>query len=591
MVARKRLRIFDELALSLDLITERSAILATSGAGKTYLERVICEECLELDQQVVVVDPKGDFHGLRSSADGKEPGYEIVIFGGEHGDLELDYQQGAFYADLVVSERISVIFDLSDLTKAKQRIFFTDFAERLYFRKRRDTDPMLLIIDEADLFAPQKPRQSSSGGASKAEMDKLIGRMLDSIEDLVRRGRKRGIGTMLSTQRSAVISKDVLDLTAVLFVLSTMGPRDLEAIDDWLAGHARKEARKAIMETIPSLEVGDVWIYSPRSLKILERAHTRQARTFDSSETPRAGRTVRKPKTVRDLDLPSLSSTMAELRERQEAEDPVRLRSQIEELERSVGILESDLENAIQTIQELEGREPENRVEAIEIPVTPDAILKENGALMQAAQNVASGAETISQIMQRLGAEIYTIETERERKLRDLHESGLEITARSAAIGDLTPSQVRIVSALEGFPEGRTLKQLATLTGIAPRGGTMGGALAELRRLELVEPGTPIKLTAQGRAIAPRSDTPRGGRALLDWWVDRLPESAGKILRFVYEQRRDLSLAEISEATGIAPRGGTMGGAMSKLRARGLIVGGSGKIRAGEQFYERTYSR
>ncbi len=51
----------------------------------------------------------------------------------------------------------------------------TDFAERLYHRNR---DPLHLVLDEADTFAPQR---TDPGGQ----------RLLGAIEDLVRRGRAR----------------------------------------------------------------------------------------------------------------------------------------------------------------------------------------------------------------------------------------------------------------------------------------------------------------------------------------------------------------------------------------------------------------
>jgi hypothetical protein len=44
-------------------------------------------------QQVVIVDPKGDWWGIRSSADGKAPGLPVVILGGERGDVPLEVRR------------------------------------------------------------------------------------------------------------------------------------------------------------------------------------------------------------------------------------------------------------------------------------------------------------------------------------------------------------------------------------------------------------------------------------------------------------------------------------------------------------------
>src|SRR5437870_736353 len=100
------LRISPELELPVEVVTETLAILAKRGAGKTYTASVLVEEMLEARLQVVVVDPIGAWYGLRSSADGKGPGYPIAIIGGDHGDVPLEAAGGHVVADLVVDERL-----------------------------------------------------------------------------------------------------------------------------------------------------------------------------------------------------------------------------------------------------------------------------------------------------------------------------------------------------------------------------------------------------------------------------------------------------------------------------------------------------
>jgi DNA helicase HerA-like ATPase len=62
---------------------------------------------------------------------------------------------------------------------------------------------MMLVIDEADAIAPQKPQKGEE-------------RMLGAAEDIVRRGGQRGIGCVLVTQRSAVLNKNVLTQAQIL---------------------------------------------------------------------------------------------------------------------------------------------------------------------------------------------------------------------------------------------------------------------------------------------------------------------------------------------------------------------------------------
>jgi len=50
--------------------------------------------------------------------------------------------------------RSSVVLDLSLLRRGDQVRFMTDFSETLY---HRNGQPLHLVLDEADAFAPQRP--------------------------------------------------------------------------------------------------------------------------------------------------------------------------------------------------------------------------------------------------------------------------------------------------------------------------------------------------------------------------------------------------------------------------------------------------
>ena len=112
-----RIMLATELRLPLDIVTETVAILAKRRAGKSYTARKLSEQLLAASLQVVIVDPKGDHWGLRSSADGKRPGFPILIAGGEHGDVPLEPNAGEVLARFVVEERANLLLDLSSFRK------------------------------------------------------------------------------------------------------------------------------------------------------------------------------------------------------------------------------------------------------------------------------------------------------------------------------------------------------------------------------------------------------------------------------------------------------------------------------------------
>jgi hypothetical protein len=273
------------------------------------------------------VDPKGDQWGIRSSADGKTAGFPIVILGGEHGDAPLEPSAGEVVAKLVVHERVSVLIDLSFFRKHEVATFMAAFLENLYRLKAQEEyrTPMMLVIDDADAIATQKPQKGEE-------------RMLGAAEDIVRRGGQRGIGCALITQRSAVLNKNVLTQAQMLIVLRTIAPQDLAAMKAWIDVHGTIEEGKTLMDSLPSLPIGDAWFWSPgwpTAEGIFKRAHVFPIETFDSGATPKPGQKPVVPKNLADVDLDALKKQMAATIEKAKNDDPRLLRKRIAELEKA----------------------------------------------------------------------------------------------------------------------------------------------------------------------------------------------------------------------------------------------------------------
>ena len=54
-------------------------------------------------------NPMGVWWGLRVGADGRGPGYPVVVFGGEHADLPLDEDKASELADALVATNVSAV--------------------------------------------------------------------------------------------------------------------------------------------------------------------------------------------------------------------------------------------------------------------------------------------------------------------------------------------------------------------------------------------------------------------------------------------------------------------------------------------------
>lgn len=311
------LHVSGDLALPLDVAGETIAILGKRGSGKTNTATVVVEELVSAGVQTVILDPVGAWWGLRSNAAGDGPGLEIPRLGGQHGDVPLEQTAGSLVADVVIQSRQSLLIDLSDFpTKAAVGRFVTDFAERLYRQKKADS-VLHLVLEEADSFAPQKVKGSE--------------RMQGAIEQIVRRGRARGMGVTLITQRSAVLSKDVLTQADVLIVMRTTGPHDLRAIREWIDSRG-DEHGAGVLDSLPSLDTGEGWVWNPER-EIIARTQFRARETFDSSRTPKAGELRVEPEQAAPIDIASLGEQIRATAEKAKAEDPAELRKRIRALE------------------------------------------------------------------------------------------------------------------------------------------------------------------------------------------------------------------------------------------------------------------
>lgn len=376
------LKIASDISFPIDFVTQTVAILAKRRSGKSYTMRRIAEQLLHKGQQVVLVDPKGDQWGIRSSADGKKPGYPVVIFGGEHGDVPLEVGAGELVAKLVVEERVSILLDLSLFRKHEVATFMTAFLENLYRLKAQEKyrTPVMLIIDEADAIAPQKPQKGEE-------------RMLGAAEDIVRRGGQRGLGCVLVTQRSAVLNKNVLTQAEVLIVLRTIAPQDLAAMKAWIDLHGTSEQGKILMESLPSLPIGDAWFWSPgwpTSNGIFKRSRALPIETFDSGATPKPGEKKIVPKNLADIDLEVLKGQMADTIEKAKADNPKELKKRIADLEAQLkkGVLATP--DAI----ELAVKEAERRKD-IEFMAERDEFIKHMSTMFKVIQQVGEVVKDI----------------------------------------------------------------------------------------------------------------------------------------------------------------------------------------------------
>lgn len=538
-------------------ITETFAILGKRGSGKTTTARVLAEELLAKSLPVVVLDPTGVWWGLRTSADGTGDGYPAVIFGGDHADVPLEPGAGELIANVIVEQHLSAVLDLSLLSKTAARTFAATFLERLYLRNR---EPLMVIVDEADLFAPQRLAHGHE-------------RLLGAMDDLVRRGRVRGLGTVLITQRPQVLNKDVLSQAEALIALRMVGKRDIDAIDDWVRVHADEDEARQVKADLPTLPIGHAWLWSPGWLGILERVQVQQPSTFDSSATPRAGEARPQVRKMAPVDLAALGERITATVERAKADDPRALRAHITRLER-------ELEQA-----RAETPEPE----IVEVPAISEEALAELRAIGDQAREALAPYVTAIETFATQVTQAVPQAAQPRPKARPKTSQPPPAPAPAEPRDESLPKAQRAILAALAQHGGRTTTQVALLTGYSHKSGGYRNALSSLRSAGYIEGRGDLTITDAGiQALGPFDPLPTGP-ALRDWWKQH---HLGKAERAVLDVLTDawpnpVSVDEIAQATGYSPTSGGFRNALSRLRSLELAAG-RGELVISDQLMERT---
>ena len=171
-----------------ELLATRLLVQGNSGSGKSHLLRRLIEQSARWVQQAVI-DPEGDFVTLAQRFG------HIVVDADEHSEAALQS-----VAARVRQHRVSVVLNLEGLDAEMQMRHAAAFLGGLFDADRDHWYPMLVVVDEAQLFAP------SAAGEVSDEARKVS---LGAMTNLMCRGRKRGLAGVIATQRLAKLAKNV----------------------------------------------------------------------------------------------------------------------------------------------------------------------------------------------------------------------------------------------------------------------------------------------------------------------------------------------------------------------------------------------
>lgn len=601
-VTSTSLDVFAESPLPLDWLMLSTCVYGVSGAGKSTFSRRVAEQVHAVGERFCTVDWKGDWSGLRTSADGAGEGLPVVIFGGKQGDFPLEKEAGASLGAAVAARPQSTILDLSRMNLTDRPFFLARFFEALF---HHNSEPLFLINDECHNYVPQVGRSGRGD-------DDDVRRCLNAAITIAKEGRGRALGRMYVTQRAPGLHTDVREIAEALVAFRSTGKNDKVRVREWLEDSFDGDELVAAVRSLPSLEDGECLFAS--SNKLIRQCGTRRAlmpTTFDSSRTPRLGERRREPVKRSAPDLAAFRKALGEELEKQKSEDPELLRQQVKSLTAERDELAARLDGAVAP----------GPPERIEIPVETPALVD--------WKKLAAHFERVADIeIERLRTAICNVIVDGEVMFSGTHvprvfedsprpsplpvsvqPRGETLKEKAAGVGhrDVKPGKIpddslgavpkigrcerAVLTAIaQRHPKTSTRARVAILSGYSANSSSFANAIGALRSTGWIEGSSDaLNVTREGfsaaGALQPEGRLPKlpKGSELRKHWEGKL-ERAERILLQVLAGAPgcQLSKAKLSDLSGYSITSSSFANAIGKLRTLELVSRGE-PIRMSEE--------
>ena len=337
-----------------ELLATRLLVQGNSGSGKSHLLRRLIEQSAEWVQQAII-DPEGDFVTLADRYG------HIVVEAADYS--EADVQR---VAARVREHRASVVLNLEGLDVEAQMRSAAAFLGGLFDADRDHWYPVLVVVDEAQLFAP-----AAAGEVSDEARKSSLGAMTN----LMCRGRKRGLAGVIATQRLAKLAKNVAAEASNFLMGRTFLDIDMARAAD-LLGMERRTA-----EMFRDLERGHFVALGPAVSRRPLPIRIGTVETSARSSSPK----LMPPPTMPSADLRELIFKPAEREYRRPAPPPAPTPAAVDDLLQSVSRRPVITPSTQTPVPEMPEEERQVVVDAVvrEILADPDAAYRSIAVLYQ----------------------------------------------------------------------------------------------------------------------------------------------------------------------------------------------------------------
>lgn len=207
------------------LLHGNMCIIGSSGSGKSWLAGYLVEKLLHQEYQLCIIDPEGDYRGLRAFS-------HTLLLGGN----KVAPPPVADVITLMEYSNVSIILDLSLYSPGEQLPYVSDLLQALFSLRIRRGKPHWILLDEAHYFCP-------AGGNN------------NSLTDLITTGMKNG-GLGLITFRPSHIAPAVLRLTNHWLATKMKNREELLLLQNQLEG----KCQQSDIEQIMALNTGQAFV-------------------------------------------------------------------------------------------------------------------------------------------------------------------------------------------------------------------------------------------------------------------------------------------------------------------------------------------
>ena len=578
-----------DVAVDLDkLLAHKLAIQGNSGSGKSWLLRTLLEGT-HGQVQHLVIDPEGEYRTLREV-------YDDYLILGREGDLSVTPESVGAAVRTLVPAGANLILDLSDYGEEERDAICAAAVASLMALKRQAGRHLLVVCDEVQTLAPQ----SASSGAS-----------LSALTDLALRGRKRGFGLVISTQRLAMVNKNLLAMCSNrLFGLTTLG-NDLRRAAEELGFNARERSR------LKTLSPGEFFAFGPAISQEVVKVRSAPVRSTHPTPgsvippTPPAGEALSKLLSKLRVEPeggeqePSTAPPLreAEIKARVDAAVAARLDARVEaavaevrgELSAEIGSLRARVATLSKKLREIhtlsvDAATLERDVAPGEKVTAPLPVETSTPSATPALPPEASVAfATVPPAVAAL-----EVEAPKPAGL-DQEESPAHAPPAEADLKTISAKERRFIDTLASL-HNLGLREIARevaapLSRQSHRSSAYTALLTDLHKRGLLSYPVPggLALTEAGRAVATPTPKPISDEALQSAWLGQLEAYEERLARELLNAHpRALSRDELSVLTGYSALSSRFAAALTKLRKFGLAdYPATGIVVAGANFFLR----